>query len=343
MESFKFLKMIKGKKRLDLCVETILSRITEYDIFKYYMPNNNWSVNTITHSPFRKDVHASFLIGNRAGRLGFIDFADDELKGDCFTFVKKLYNIQSMDELLKMIDKDFRLGIDKGELTEKRKIITKEYKQPEEKGKRYSLIQAATRAFTREELEYWSMFYQDLSDLKREHIYSIDKLYLNKKLFSLKPTELRFGYFYSGHWKIYRPFVPRRQKWIPNNVPIDVMDGKKDIIGCENAFINKSKKDYMVIKKIYPYTCAVQYEGTACFTPENVQFLKENSARQTLSFDSDVAGVKNSLQITELYGFDYCNVPKQYLAQHIKDWADLARVYDLDLVEKYLINKGIIV
>ena len=335
--------MIKGRKKVELNIDTILSRITAYDIFRYYMPTSNWKVNQITHSPFRKDVHESFMIGNRSGRLGFIDFADDELKGDCFTFVSKLYSIQSLDETLKMIDGDFNLGIVKGELTDKHKIITEKYEQPEEKGKRYSLIQAATRSFTREELAYWNMFYQDISDLKREHIYSIEKLYLNKKLFSLNPLELRFGYFYDGHWKIYRPHVQRRQKWIPNNVPIHVMDGKKDIIGCNNAFINKSKKDYMVINKVQPYTCAVQYEGEACFTKQNIEFLKSNSKKQTLSFDSDVAGVKNSLQITAKYDFDYCNVPRQYLAQHIKDWADLARVYDLSLVEKCLIDKKIIV
>ena len=324
-------------------METILSRITAYDIFRHYMPNSNWKVNIITHSPFRKDVHESFIIGNRSGRLGFIDFADDELRGDCFKFVELLHNTQTLDETLKMIDNDFNLGILKGELTEKSQIIKQNYEQPEELGKRYSLIQVSTRAFTKEELTYWNRFYQDISDLKREHIYSIEKVYLNKKLFSLNPLELRFGYFYKGHWKIYRPNALKKQKWNPNNVPIDAMDGKKDIIGCDNAFINKSKKDYMVIKKVYPYTCAVQYEGEACFTEANIKYLKDNSKKQTLSFDSDVPGVKNSLQITKKYDFDYCNVPRQYLAQHINDWAGLAEAYDLNLVEKCLIDKGIII
>jgi hypothetical protein len=253
-----------------------------------------------------------------------------------------LYNVPSLDALLKMIDRDFNLGIVKGELTEKTKILARAEHQPEEMGKRYSLIQASTRAFTGEELAYWNSFHQDITDLKREQIYSIEKLYLNKKLFSLKDTELRFGYFYNGHWKIYRPFAPRRQKWVPNNVPIHYMDGKKDIKNCHNAFINKSKKDYMVIKKVYQYTCAVQYEGDACFTEDNVKYLKENSDIQTLSFDSDVAGVKNSQQITKKHDFDYCNVPKMYLRENINDWAGLAKDYGLETVEDYLTQKGII-
>ncbi len=333
--------MIKGKKKVDLSIDTILSRITPYDIFKYYMPTE-WKVNQICHSPFRKDTHPSLMIGNKNGRLGFIDFADDRLKGDCFAFVRQLYNVKTLDALLKMIDKDFNLGIISGNLTEKDKIAKRQLVQPEAAGKRYAHIQIATRAFTKDELAYWNMFHQDITDLKREHIYSIDKIYLNKRLFSLNPLELRFGYFYNGYWKTNHPFADKKQKWNPNNVPIHYMDGKKDIKNCKNAFINKSKKDYMVIKKVYPHTCAVQYEGDACFTKDNVKYLKDNSEIQTLSFDSDVPGVKSSLQITEKFGFDYCNVPREYLAQNINDWAGLAQAHGLEKVKECLINKNII-
>ena len=99
--------MIKGKRKVELNIDTVLSRITPYDIFKYYMPTNNWAVNHVTTSPFRKDRNPSFMIGNRSGRLGFIDFGDGELKGDCFTFVRKMFSLDSLDITLKMIDYDF--------------------------------------------------------------------------------------------------------------------------------------------------------------------------------------------------------------------------------------------
>jgi len=334
--------MIKGKKKTLLTRESVLSRITEFDIFIHYMPNKNWKVNTATLSPFREEKNPSFMIGNRGGHLTFIDFSDTSLKGDCFTFVKMLYSLNSMDAILKMIDSDLSLGIYAGTGTQEYKKITKKYKQPEAIGKRYALIQALTRPFTKEELAYWNEFHQDISDLKREHVYSISKVYLNKKLFTLKDTELRFGYFYHGHWKIYRPFVDKKVKWLPNNVPITELEGKKNIINVKNAFINKSKKDYMVIKKVYPSTCAIQNEGDACFSEENIKFLKENSDIQTLSFDSDIVGVKNSLQITQKFDFGYCNVPKMYLREKIKDWAELGRVYGLNEVSRCLTEKGII-
>ena len=96
------------------------------------------------------------------------------------------------------------------------------------------------------------------------------------------------------------------------------------------------------MKKIFPCSCAVQNEGVACFSVENVEFMKANSMQQILSFDSDVTGVTNSQQITKLFGFDYCNVPREYLKEGIKDWSDLAKAHGMNVIEQCLKNKGIL-
>lgn len=338
---FYICNMIKGEKRVTLTPETVLEKISEYDIFRFYMTDKNWKLNQVTFSPFRNEKNPSFLIGNRKGYLSFIDFADTNLRGDCFEFVKLVYHMSSLNDVLRMIDRDFQLGIVSGKDTGEYKKITSEYKQPEIT-KRNTLIQVSTRKLTKEELEYWNQYHQSKDDLRDNNIYGISKVYLNKKLFHLKDTELRFGYFYDGFWKIYRPFADKKSKWVPNNVPITTMDGREDIEHCKMAFINKSKKDYMVIKKIFPCSCAVQNEGIACFSPENVEYLKANSDIQILSFDSDVTGVQNSQQITKLFDFGYANVPRKYLAEGIKDWADLSRKYGLKIIEDILKKKNIL-
>lgn len=334
--------MIKGERKVKLTPQAVLQKISEYDIFRMYMPEKDWKINQATFSPFRQENNPSFVIGNRKGFLSFIDFADTNKRGDCFTFVKLLHNLSNMDDVLRMIDRDFGLGFLPQTATGDYKVITKLYKQPEDVGKRYSIIQAVTRKFTNEELEYWNQYHQSLDDLRANNVYAIKKLYLNKQLFPLKDTELRFGYLYDGHWKIYRPFADKKNKWVPNNVPITMMDGKEDISNCKIAFINKSKKDYMVMKKIFPCSCAVQNEGIACFSDENVEYLKANSDRQILSFDSDETGVHNSKQITELFDFEYINVPRRYLSEGIKDWADLVKTYGYYPVENYLRQKGLL-
>ena len=340
MGCFIFVTMIKGAKKVQLTKETILDKISEYDVFRFYMPDKSWKLNQVTLSPFRQERNPSFIVGNRKGCISYIDFADPNKRGDCFQFVEDLFNISHHDAL-KLIDKDFGLGIGSGKPTDEYKKITAEYKQPEIT-KRNSLIQVVTRKFTNTELEYWNGYHQSLDDLRANNVYAIKKVYLNKSLFYINETELVFGYLYDGHWKIYRPFADKKNKWVPNNVPITAMDGKEDVQHCRIAFINKSKTDYMVMKKIFSCSCAVQNEGIGCFSPENVQYLKDNSDIQILSFDSDVTGVQNSQQITKLFDFEYANVPRKYLKEGIKDWADLAKAHGLQTIESYLKQKGIL-
>ena len=323
-------------------MQSVLDKITEYDIFRWYMPDKSWKLNRVTYSPYRNESNPSFIIGNKNGNLSFIDFADTSRRGDCFEFVKTLHNLSSMNDVLKLIDRDFHLGISSGAPTEEYKKIVSEYKQPEDLGKRYSLIQVVTRKFNNDELAYWNAYHQDIQDLRDNNVYAIKKVYLNKSLFSIKDNELTFGYFYDGHWKIYRPFADKKIKWVPNNVPITTMDGKTDIKDCKIAFINKSKKDYMVMKKLFPCSCAVQNEGLSCFSEENVEYLRANSEKQILSFDSDVTGVTNSQQITKVFGFGYLNVPKKYLTEGIKDWADLAKIHGMEVIENYLKQKKLL-
>jgi hypothetical protein len=334
--------MITGRKKTKLTMQSVLDKITEYDIFRWYMPDKSWKLNRVTYSPYRNESNPSFIIGNKNGNLSFIDFADTSRRGDCFEFVKTLHNLSSMDDVLKLIDRDFHLGIASGVVTEEYKKIVSEYKQPEDLGKRYSLIQVVTRKFNNDELEYWNSYHQDIQDLRDNNVYAIKRVYLNKSLFAIKENELTFGYLYDGHWKIYRPFADKKVKWVPNNVPITTMDGKADIKDCKIAFINKSKKDYMVMKKLFPCSCAVQNEGLGCFSTENVEYLRANSEKQILSFDSDVTGVANSQQITKVFGFGYLNVPKKYLTEGIKDWADLAKIHGMEVIENYLKQKKLL-
>jgi hypothetical protein len=325
-----------------LTPEKILEKITEYDIFKYYMPNTDWEPNVVTFSPFRNERNPSFMIGNKQGRLTFIDFADTSKRGSCFDFVRMSFNLKDLKEVLALIDRDFGLGFSRETNTEQYKRIVSQYIQPVRAVKAYSNIQVVVKAFTNDELAYWNQYHQSLDDLKANNVYSISKVYLNKQLFPA-PFELRFGYLYDDKWKIYRPHAKdKKSKWVPNNVPITAMDGKDDIKQCDVAFINKSKKDYMVMKKLFPCSCAVQNEGLGCFSPENVEYIKSNSASQILSFDSDVTGVENSQQITKIFDFDYCNVPRKYLSEGIKDWADLAKAHGMQTIENYLKEKQLL-
>ncbi len=330
---------IQGSKKSKLTKESILLLISPYDIYRRYF--GNFKINVACCNHLRGDRNPSFVIGTKYKELSHFDFSDGKWCGDCFSFVQQVHSCD-YDTALKIIDRDFGLNISQKGNLEYKKIIN-EYKQPEELEKKYSIIQCITRAFTLEELEYWNSYGIDKQELIDNNIYSIKKLYLNKQLFSLRETELRFGYLYEGkYWKLYRPFNSKETKWGPNNVPSTIMDGKECIKDCNVALISKSKKDFLVIRKIFPCSCAVQSESIGCFSKENVEYLKNNSNKQILSFDSDIAGVKNSLQITKLFNFGYINVPKLYLTEGINDWSDLSRAHGIQTIEKIFKNKNLI-
>lgn len=332
---------IGGKKKIELTMDSVLEKVSDYDIFRWYMPTKDWKLNEITYSPFRNEKNPSFIIGNKRGYISFIDFGNTEFRGDCFTFVKKMYNLANLDEVLKKIDADFGLGISSGIVKDYKKI-TGEYKQPEIV-KRNTLIQVVTRKFTGEELAYWNTYHQDLADLRANNIYSIKSLYLNKKIYHLKDTELRFGYFYpsGGYWKIYVPYAKKKNKWI-GNVPLQTSWGTENLLKGENSLICKSLKDYMVCKKVFPYVCGVQNESLSAFSEKFVETLKSLSPIVFYGGDSDNPGKKASYEITNAFKFKHINPPDYLLNDCCKDFADMGKFKGLNAIKEHFIKKNLI-
>lgn len=327
--------MIKGKIKEELSMESILSKVSALDIYSFYMPDKNWELNKVTNSPFCEDRSPSFVIGNKYGEIGHFAFNDPDKRGDCFSFVKQMFNLGSLNDVLEKIDGDLGLGI-KG-IKKDYKAITSDKKI--EVTKRNTLIQVKARAFTKTELAYWNQYFQSEDDLRREQVYSIEDMYFNRKRFPLE--DMRFGYFYDGFWKIYQPFADKRKKWL-SNIPLATPWGVENLQKDKNSLTVKSKKDYMVCRKIYSHVCGVQNESLAAFSPEFVQQVKDNSNIPYYGGDSDNPGKKASYAITEAIGFKHIN-PEDRLLPDIKDFSDWAKVEGLKMVEQHFIKKGLIV
>jgi len=330
--------MITGSKKVELTPESILSKISTYDLFRYYIPDKTWKIGVAMNSCLHKDDNPSFLVGNRGGDLHFIDFSSNQ-KGDVFTFLKLLFGLDSMNDVLLKIDGDFGLGIGNAPVKDYKQIIS-QYQQPEELGKRYCLIQAITRKFTQEELKYWQQYQITIEELRANNIHSIKEMYLNKSRLSLQ--DLRFGYFYpnGGWWKLYQVNAPKKSKWL-SNVPIDTAYGLENLDKDHNTLICKSLKDFMVCKLIYPYVCHVQNESLSAFSLNTISYLKEHSKEVFYGGDSDIPGKNASYAITELFGFKHINPPDELLNEGIKDFADWGRYKGLEEVKNHFIKKGL--
>jgi|SRR6478736_455114 len=332
--------MIQGVKKKELTANMVLQSVTAEDIyFKYF---GKFKVNEVTINWMRKENDPSFVIGNRSGTLRHYDFSDYKWRGNCFNFVMQMFNC-NFHEALMMINNDFGLNLlgDPSVMAPKGVSYT-----PEIIVKQYSLIQMKIRRFTSLELKFWEAYEITEEELKVEKIYSIKELYLNKQRFALPEDEIRFGYLYGDRIKTYRPNNDAKTKWLPNNVPITVLDGKEFIDSleepCDCLWITKSKKDYMVLKKLYPYVIATQNESLGCFNKANVDWIKSKSKRQVLIFDSDKTGVRNSIAITKQFDFEYFNIPRSYLSDGINDPSDIARHYGYEKLKQLLIKKRVL-
>lgn len=314
--------LIQGKLREELTAETILKKITEYDIYRMYL-GRDFQLGTTIKSPFRKETNPSFFMGNKGGFIHHKDLADKRWSGNCFHFVQQMFNL-SYGEALQRIDHDFGLGI-AGIEKDWKSTVTK-YEQPP-KIERSSLIQVVQRPFDPTELAYWKQFHIDLKDLKEENIYAIKKLYYNKTQWALKKTDLVFGYLYGDRWKIYWPLKNKKDKWMPNNVPNDTMDGLENLQGCDIGIITKSKKDKIVSKKFLTSCSAhCQNESNAAINDENIQYIQKNVKQAYVIFDNDKPGVEACMYYNQ-FGFKYWNVPQKYRTEGIKDLAEFVQHY----------------
>lgn len=342
--------MIKGKLKKQLTIESILEKVTEYDIYRHFMPIKNWELNTVTNSPFSKDDNPSFIIGNKFGKLTHKAFNSSNIKGDCFTFVQQLFNLPSLNEALKIIDKELNLGISQQKVDNLEVI---KWKQPKESIiKPPPTIQITTRKPNKEELGYWEQYGITLEDLKRENVYFPKTIYRNKK--KIPNTLLTFCYFYPeiNKIKIYRPLAPKREKntppwlwkWDNSGIPFDYCEGLNNIKNCKYAFLTKSKKDRILLSKVLNINCIadVQAENPSCISEATLSHFKANSEHQVTVFDADPPGKESSLWLTKEYGFKHCNVPDKYLKEGIKDFSDLYKVYGKEPIIEHFKQKGYI-
>ena len=327
---------IKGTRRQELTMDSILSKISEFDIYKHFF--GNFELNEVTCNHLRGEKNDSFIIGNKFGHISHFDFGDTYWRGDAFNLVKQI-NRCDLDTALRIIDREFGLGFTDAPIKDYKEETAK-YEQPIVT-KRNTLIQVVSRKFTKEELQYWNEYHQDITDLRDNDIYSIKALYLNKKRFPLKETDVRFGYYHEGgYWKIYFPFAKNKKfKWI-GNVPLHTSWGLNNLNKDHNSLIAKSRKDYMVCRKVFPYVCGVQNESLAAFSEEFVQELKANSKVVYYGSDSDVPGKKASYAITQAFGFKHIN-PEDRLLPDCNDFACWGKTEGLGKLKEHFIKKGL--
>jgi len=333
--------MYLGKRKENLepiSIELILSKIGDYDIYRYEL--GNFTIGTAFCNPLRKDKNPSMVIYmGQSGHLFHRDYADDNYKGGCFDLICQKYGL-TLDKAIEKVATDF--GIKNRSSQEYKKIIS-QYTKPILDIKKHALIQVSVRRWEEKDLEYWKQYGITLDQLKREEVYCVNEWFLNRKKQVIRPGELCFTYRYAEGFKIYRPERSSDDgKWI-SNITTKEVENLAVLKEANKVLIVKSKKDRLTLENIVPDLAIVnvQNESTSAYTDEFLNVLKNKDV--WISFDSDPPGKKASIKITTEFGYKHINVPDRYFEQDgIKDWADLYKIYGKEPIIEHLKQKSLI-
>jgi len=325
--------MIKGVVKEDISIESVLERVNDYEVYKYYL-GHDFKIGMPFSSPFRRDSNPSFCVGvSKSGKLKHIDFGDSTKRGDCIDFVTQLLSLSYKDALRRVY-----LDLCKNTYSKVSRPLVAETEQK-------TIIQVVTRKFDTADLKYWGDYHITHKELRDNDVYAVKKLYLNRSRIMISPTELVFGYLMDNRWKIYRPLADKKSNKFITNVPNSYMSGLHRIMkGCDIAVITKAKKDEILLSKFLPHVASVQSESEMSISKANIDLLSERCGTVYLNFDSDEVGVQ-ACKYYNQFGFRWINCPRGYLkpdGSMIKDFSDLAKYHGLEEVIQHFKTKGLL-
>lgn len=328
--------MILGQERINLTKESILQRCSEKQIYEYYW--GSFKVGNIYSSPLRKDPAPSFgIYTTKNNHLRHHDFGDEKNSGNCFSFVSQIKGGLGLNDVLELIEKDLGLI----QVSSIKNTANIQYI------KRKTEISITAKKFTQEELRYWNQYAQDISDLKKNDVYSVDKLWINGYKQDTK-GDLCFAYLFidedgKEYLKIYRPYAKdRADKW-KNSCPNTLISGWDRIKnGGKRVIIVGSKKDEICIRKLTEDCCSTQNESKTALTEEKIKFFQDNWERSIIGWDPDPPGIEACTYYNKTHGFEYVNVPNKLYLSGTKDWSDVVSDYGIGTLQTYLKNRGVL-
>ena len=319
-----------------LSVDNILKKVTEYDIFKYYIggfekPGKKFC------SEIRSDKNPSCSIKIMGSTKAiYRDWATGETY-DCFKYVQQKYNL-TYYECLKVISNDFNLGLYSGEvdINRTRKIIGEHFKkQPRSTDTKIRIVSIP---FTSTGKSYWECYGITKEILNQYKVKQISHYYINTSIITVPRKEIAFSYSFGDYkYKILRPSGDQ-WKWI-SNANSSVVQGLEQLSDVgDTLFITKSLKDVMVLSSLGFDAIAPQSENTI-IPLKIIAHLKSCWNRIIIYYDNDEPGITAAKSHCELYKVEYVhNVlgsPKDSSDYFVRYGEESLKRMIIKLVEKH--------
>jgi len=318
-----------------LHTDVILSKITEYDIFKYYCPSFK-ELKKPFCSELRHDRNPTASIVNWNGRLLYKDFGHSEHSFNCFSYVQHKYSCE-FRSALKIIDCDFNLNLSSKveEQTFTMGAMGYRHKQPILKEEQ-TLIKKKRRPFSPDDEKFWTKYYISKKILLNFGVEPISHYWVNGNRFSCK--SITYAYRFGNRFKIYAPYE-ETYKWSSNVKSTDIQGYKQLPETGKELFLTSSLKDVMCLYSA-GYS-AIAFQSEMQNPDKNLMKDLQNRFEDIyVLYDNDYDNKSNPGQtmarkICEKFNLNNVYIPNEYEA---KDPSDLVKSGSLNLL-KYIINE----
>lgn len=304
----------------NISISDILSKVSEYDIFKYYCtPFKNVDVSFT--SELRKDKNPSCRIYYKNGKLKYKDFGEKSHYFSAIDYVKFKYNL-TLPEALQTIANDFNLKLTNKPKTNGRAGVVYDNVLLPKTGSKEIKIKVCN--WSKKYIDYWAGFGVDVEYLKKFRVFPISHFWIGDNVFNVS-KQLYFAYYFPpDKFKIYGPeCTDKLNKWY-GNCSGDVIQGL-DLLPETGEFlvITKSYKDVIVLNRFGIYAIAPQSESYY-FKPELVEELRRRFNNNLfVNYDLDKTGI-----VWMKYNRDrFKMVPVFIRDRNAKDFSDYIKFY----------------
>jgi hypothetical protein len=330
--------------------EYIFSKITEIDIFSYYLNiSNSDIINSINNSSkiknhFRVEKNPSieFKYSN-SGKLRMIDYGSRIWCGDCFHIAGLILNKNSNDNkdfiyILKDIinnvicDKtEYSISITNDNIKQQQNDFTK--------------IDILTQDFTQFDYNYFKQYHIRQESIK--NIFVVKQYWINNKLnlYNYNQNDPCFAYFLDKYhdkiiWELYFPLRKNGMKFLTNNsIPIKSITQLKP---NKYLIITKSKKDKILLEQIFndldiiDVSIAQIHSESVNMTQDIIDYLKKLYKVILTIFDNDDCGKEQTNYFAAkflIYPFPFQGGLDMKLSKDISDTSkDYGYNYILNIV-----------
>jgi len=293
-----------------LNVENILKRVSEEDIFKFYIKGYDGSKNKFC-SELRTDKNPTCSIKKmESGRYIYKDFGT----GDCYTCFDYIQTKYGLDfySTLRLIADDFKLELNGNEKIKKVSVPLLTNNTASEINSS-SIIRIVPVKFTQKGIDYWNEYGINEELLNRYRVKEISHYYLNGKVIAIPKKELCFTYCFGNteigryKYKILRP-ANANWKWL-SNCNSNILQGYDQLHdNGDLLFLTSSLKDVMSLRSIGYMATASQSENTT-ISEKLIIKLKKRFKKLILFLNNDLPGLRAAEYQSNLYKIPYIYFP----------------------------------